>query len=57
MRAFTRALAAIANVIFLGPVQMETVEMIRDDPGTWMYHGHIDDHMKIGMAAHYKVEP
>jgi FtsP/CotA-like multicopper oxidase with cupredoxin domain len=45
------------DVLFLGPAQMETVDMIPDDPGTWMYHCHIDDHMKIGMVALYKVEP
>lgn len=45
------------DVLFLGPAQMQTVDMIPDDPGTWMYHCHIDDHMKIGMVALYKVEP
>jgi FtsP/CotA-like multicopper oxidase with cupredoxin domain len=45
------------DVIFLGPAQMETVDMVPDDPGIWMYHCHIDDHMKIGMVGMYKVEP
>jgi FtsP/CotA-like multicopper oxidase with cupredoxin domain len=45
------------DVVFLGPAQMETVDMVPDDPGIWMYHCHIDDHMKIGMVGLYKVEP
>ena len=45
------------DVVFLGPAQMESVDMVPDDPGTWMFHCHIDDHMKIGMVALYKVEP
>ena len=45
------------DVIFIGPAQMETVDMVPDDPGTWMYHCHFDEHMKAGMMALYKVEP
>jgi FtsP/CotA-like multicopper oxidase with cupredoxin domain len=45
------------DVIFIGPAQMETVDMIPDDPGIWMYHCHFDEHMQAGMAALYKVEP
>lgn len=45
------------DVIFIGPAQMETVDMVPDDPGTWMYHCHFDEHMQAGMVALYKVEP
>lgn len=45
------------DVIFIGPAQMETVDMVPDDPGTWMYHCHFDEHMQAGMSALYKVEP
>ena len=31
--------------------------MVPDDPGTWMYHCHFDEHMRSGMMALYKVEP
>jgi hephaestin len=37
--------------------QMVTVDMVPDDPGTWMFHCHLDDHMEAGMMAFYKVEP
>lgn len=45
------------DVILIGPAQMETVDMVPDDPGTWMLHCHFDEHMQAGMMALYKVEP
>ncbi len=45
------------DVISLSPAQMATVDMVPDDPGTWMYHCHVDEHMEMGMVALYKVEP
>jgi manganese oxidase len=45
------------DVVTLLPAQMETVDMVPDDPGTWLYHCHIDDHMDAGMVALYRVEP
>ena len=45
------------DVIFIAPAQMETVDMVPDDPGTWMYHCHFDEHMNAGMMALYKAEP
>lgn len=44
------------DVIALSPARMETVDMVPDDPGTWMYHCHVDEHMMMGMMALYKVE-
>ena len=45
------------DVVAISPAQMETVDMVPDDPGTWMYHCHVDEHMAAGMVALYKVEP
>jgi FtsP/CotA-like multicopper oxidase with cupredoxin domain len=45
------------DVVAISPAQMETVNMVPDDPGTWMYHRHFDEHMMAGMVALYKVEP
>jgi len=45
------------DVINIGPAQMETVDMVPDDPGTWMYHCHVDEHMEAGMVALYRVDP
>jgi FtsP/CotA-like multicopper oxidase with cupredoxin domain len=45
------------DVIAISPAQMETVDMIPDDPGVWMYHCHVDDHMDAGMITRYQVLP
>ena len=45
------------DVVPLMQAQMETADMVPDNPGTWMFHCHIDDHMDAGMATLYKVEP
>jgi FtsP/CotA-like multicopper oxidase with cupredoxin domain len=45
------------DVVPLMQAQMETVDMAPDDPGIWMFHCHIDDHMDAGMVTLYKVEP
>jgi FtsP/CotA-like multicopper oxidase with cupredoxin domain len=45
------------DVISLSPGQMETVDMIPDNPGIWLFHCHISDHMAGGMVTRYKVEP
>jgi len=44
-------------VLLGGPAQMLTVDMVPDDPGIWLYHCHLDEHMDMGMVARYKVEP
>jgi hypothetical protein len=36
---------------------MLTVDMVSENPGTWMFHCHIDDHVEAGMSALYQVEP
>jgi len=45
------------DVLLLGPAQMETVDMVPDNPGTWLYHCHVEEHMDMGMVTMYKVEP
>jgi FtsP/CotA-like multicopper oxidase with cupredoxin domain len=35
----------------------DTVDMVPDSPGLWMFHCHIDDHMEAGMMARYEVLP
>jgi hephaestin len=36
---------------------MITADMVPDDVGTWMYHGHVSDHMEAGMMAMFRVVP
>jgi FtsP/CotA-like multicopper oxidase with cupredoxin domain len=39
----------------LGPAQAITADMVPDMVGTWMFHCHVDDHMKAGMQTLYQV--
>jgi manganese oxidase len=43
------------DVIELLPGSMKTVDMIADNPGTWMFHCHVEDHMEGGMMAVYTI--
>lgn len=45
------------DVIELLPGSMKTVDMVADNPGTWMFHCHVEDHMEAGMMAMYIVYP
>ncbi|NOT27769.1 MAG: multicopper oxidase domain-containing protein [Acidobacteria bacterium] len=45
------------DTIGLLPMTTETVDMVPDAPGLWMFHCHIDDHMEAGMMARYEVLP
>jgi manganese oxidase len=42
----------VANLL---PATHITLDMKPDNPGTWMYHCHVNDHIKAGMMAHYTV--
>jgi hypothetical protein len=43
------------DVVELLPASMKTVDMIADNPGTWMFHCHVEDHMENGMMAVYTI--
>ena len=43
------------DVIELLPGSMKTVDMVADNPGTWMFHCHVEDHMEAGMMAVYMI--
>jgi FtsP/CotA-like multicopper oxidase with cupredoxin domain len=43
------------DVVELLPGSMKTVDMIADNPGTWMFHCHVEDHMEAGMMAVYTI--
>ena len=45
------------DVIELLPGSMATVDMLADNPGTWMFHCHVEDHMENGMVAVYTIFP
>ena len=43
------------DVIAVTSAQMVTADMVPEDPGIWLYHCHISDHMLAGMLARYEV--
>jgi FtsP/CotA-like multicopper oxidase with cupredoxin domain len=45
------------DVLNLLPATHVTVDMQPDNPGTWMYHCHVNDHIDAGMMANYVVRP
>jgi len=45
------------DVVELLPASMKTLDMVVNNPGTWMYHCHVNDHIAAGMTALYTVEP
>ncbi len=45
------------DVVAISPAQMVTADMIPDDPGIWLMHCHVSDHMDAGMVARYQVLP
>jgi hypothetical protein len=36
---------------------MKVLDMIPDNPGVWLYHCHVHDHIDAGMLARFTVEP
>ncbi len=43
------------DVLALSPAQMLTADMVPDDPGIWLFHCHVSDHMEGGMVSRYEV--
>jgi FtsP/CotA-like multicopper oxidase with cupredoxin domain len=44
-----------ADVIELLPGSMVAVDMVADNPGTWLFHCHVSEHMEDGMMATYTI--
>jgi len=45
------------DVIELLPASMKVGDMVADNPGTWLFHCHVADHMMEGMFARVIVHP
>jgi len=45
------------DVIELLPGSMATADMLADNPGTWLLHCHVADHIHAGMLATFTIEP
>jgi len=45
------------DIIELLPASMKTMDMLPDNPGTWLFHCHVNDHIDAGMLAIFSVNP
>lgn len=45
------------DVVELLPMSMKVLDMEADNPGTWLYHCHVNDHITAGMQALLRVRP
>ena len=45
------------DVVELLPASMKVADMIADNPGSWLFHCHVADHMAEGMFARVTVHP
>jgi hephaestin len=45
------------DLVTLNPMSMLVADMIPDNPGTWLFHCHVNVHLNNGMVARYKVLP
>jgi len=43
------------DILPLSPATFVTVDMVPDNPGIWMFHCHLSEHMTSGMMTHYQV--
>ena len=45
------------DLVELLPTSMKTVDMKATNPGTWLYHCHVTDHITAGMITRWTVKP
>ena len=45
------------DVTSLTTMGMQVAEMVPDNPGTWLFHCHVRDHLVAGMQSFYRVLP
>ncbi len=44
------------DIVELLPASMKVADMVPDNPGTWFYHCHVNDHIDAGMMTLYTVQ-
>lgn len=45
------------DMLDLLPGDMKVLDMIPDNPGTWLFHCHVNDHIDAGMSTRFTVIP
>ena len=43
------------DVVPLLPGTMQVADMVPDDPGIWLLHCHVNDHILAGMITRFQV--
>jgi hephaestin len=43
------------DMVELLPMSMKVLDMTPDNPGTWLYHCHVNDHIQAGMQALFTI--
>jgi hephaestin len=43
------------DTVELLPASMVVADMVPDDPGIWLFHCHVNDHINAGMLTRYQV--
>ncbi|MGC3990475.1 MAG: multicopper oxidase domain-containing protein [Chthoniobacteraceae bacterium] len=46
-----------SDVVELLPASMHVADMVADDPGQWIFHCHVAEHMQDGMFARFTIYP
>jgi hephaestin len=53
----TTTMGMRTDVLTLLAGSMQTADMQPDDPGMWLFHCHVNDHITAGMLTRYEVDP
>jgi FtsP/CotA-like multicopper oxidase with cupredoxin domain len=43
------------DMVELLPMSMKMLDMVPDEPGTWLFHCHVNDHIVAGMSSLFTV--
>jgi manganese oxidase len=56
-QTLTMGMGGRTDMVELLPNSMKILDMVPDNPGTWLFHCHVNDHISAGMLALFSVEP
>jgi FtsP/CotA-like multicopper oxidase with cupredoxin domain len=56
-QTLTMSMGGRTDMVELLPNSMKILDMVPDNPGTWLFHCHVNDHISAGMLALFSVEP
>jgi manganese oxidase len=56
-QTLTMGMGGRTDMVELLPNSMKILDMVPDNPGVWLFHCHVNDHISAGMLALFTVEP